>query len=410
MKALVIGAGLAGLSAGVELAARGVAVEILEAAAQAGGRCRSYPDPVLGQTIDNGNHLLLSCNRAALSYLERIGARDRLTGPGEAAFPFLDRQSGARWTIRANPGPIPWWLALPSRRVPGTGIADYLPFARLLWARRATRIDAVVHTTGPVYQRLLRPLLVAALNTEPSQASAGLAGAVLRESLARGGRFAEPLVAAGGLGPAFVDPALAFIEARGGAVRLSSRVRALEIDAGAVVAAHIGEARRPVDGPVILATPPWAAAELLPGLRRPDRFSAIVNGHFACAPPAGSPALVGLIGGAAEWVFAFPDRVSVTVSAADAMVDIAAEELAGRFWDDITAALGDLGPLPPCRIVKERRATFAATPDQERRRPGPRTGIANLFLAGDWTDVGLPATIEGAIRSGRAAAELVSRQ
>jgi hypothetical protein len=111
-----------------------------------------------------------------------------------------------------------------------------------------------------------------------------------------------------------------------------------------------------------------------------------------------------VIGGAAQWIFAFEDRLSVTVSAADDLADIDREALARRFWADIAKVHG-LGPEPPpWRIVKERRATFAATPEQNARRPGARTRWANLFLAGDWTATGLPATIEGAIRSGKTAA------
>ena len=122
--------------------------------------------------------------------------------------------------------------------------------------------------------------------------------------------------------------------------------------------------------------------------------------------------MVGLIGATAEWVFAFEDRISVTVSAADRMVDDDRERLAGIFWEDIVRAHGLPGsaPLPPWQIVKERRATFAATPAQNAKRPGARTRWDNLILAGDWTDTGLPATIEGAVRSGFRAADLIRRR
>jgi uncharacterized protein with NAD-binding domain and iron-sulfur cluster len=95
----------------------------------------------------------------------------------------------------------------------------------------------------------------------------------------------------------------------------------------------------------------------------------------------------------------------VTISAANRMVDQPAEAIAAVVWPDVRAALDLQGIMPPFRVVKERRATFAATAAQEGLRPGPRTALANLVLAGDWTATGLPATIEGAIRSGRTAAE-----
>ena len=100
----VVGAGLAGLACAVRLAGKGRRIIVYEAAPRAGGRCRSFYDDVIGRTVDNGNHLLLSANHAALGYLKDIGAGDSLTGPQSALFPFLDLVSGARWDLRPNEG------------------------------------------------------------------------------------------------------------------------------------------------------------------------------------------------------------------------------------------------------------------------------------------------------------------
>jgi uncharacterized protein with NAD-binding domain and iron-sulfur cluster len=116
--------------------------------------------------------------------------------------------------------------------------------------------------------------------------------------------------------------------------------------------------------------------------------------------------MVGLIGGTAESVFAFPDRLSVTVSAADRLLDMDNQTLTDALWRDVAAVHDLSSPVPACRIVKEKRATFAATPAQEARRPSARTPWTNAFLAGEWTATGLPATIEGALRSGEKAAAL----
>ena len=191
----IIGAGLAGLSAAVRLASRGRTVSVYEATSQAGGRCRSYHDPALDMVIDNGNHLVLSGNVAAMSYLDTIGARDRLSGPGEARFPFIDLANGERWTIHANEGPLPWWVLDRRRRVPGTRVLDYMSMLRLLRAPRDATIGDVITCKGALYDRLLGPFLLAALNTEPPQGSAALAAAVIRETLAAGGRHYHPLIA-----------------------------------------------------------------------------------------------------------------------------------------------------------------------------------------------------------------------
>ena len=128
----VVGAGLAGLAAAVALADAGRRVILYEAAPHAGGRCRSYFDAELGCRIDNGNHLLLAGNRAALDYLERIGALGSLEGPPEAVFPFVDAATGERWTVRPNSGALPWWVLRAKRRVPQTRARDYLA----AWALR----------------------------------------------------------------------------------------------------------------------------------------------------------------------------------------------------------------------------------------------------------------------------------
>jgi uncharacterized protein with NAD-binding domain and iron-sulfur cluster len=116
-----------------------------------------------------------------------------------------------------------------------------------------------------------------------------------------------------------------------------------------------------------------------------------------------------VINATTEWLFAFPDRLSVTISGADRLLDAPREELAQKIWAEVATAARIEKPLPPWQIIKEKRATFAATCEENARRPGAATAYANLFLAGDWTATGLPATIEGAIRSGNRAADLVRR-
>jgi hydroxysqualene dehydroxylase len=404
----IVGAGLAGLAAAVELSDR-ADVTLHEAAPQAGGRCRSYFDAALDMTIDNGNHLLLSGNHAALAYAKKIGGAEKLAEPAEASFDFCDLARGRRWTLRPNAGPLPWWILSPDRRVPNSAGLDYLALVKLLFARPDQLLRPVLGN-GEIARNLWDPLFISALNTDPAEASATLAGAIVRETFAKGGAACRPVVAVEGLSAAFVDPALAFLRARGVDIRFGAKLRALALEDDRAATLDFGEATvalAPEDRVVLAVTAPVAAA-LLPGLTAPTEFRAIVNAHFAHPAPKGLPLLTGVIGGASEWLFGFSDRLSVTISAAERFLATSREELAATIWGEVQKVAGFSAPLPAWQIIKEKRATFAATPQQDALRPGPETRWRNLVLAGDWTRTGLPSTIEGAIRSGLRAAELAA--
>jgi len=405
----VVGAGLAGLAAALRVKEAGGEIVVHEASGQAGGRCRSYHDSVLGTTIDNGNHLVLSGNHATLAYLRRLGAEHRLSGPDAPMFPFVDLSTRERWCVRPSRGRLPWWIFDPARRVPQTRAWEYLGLVRLLWAGSRALIPDVVDCNGPLYERLWRPILLAALNTDPKEASAALAGAVVRETLLAGGHACRPLIAADGLAEAFVEPALDHLRSHGAMVHFGRRLRAIAIGASRVEALDFGDERVVLGraDKVVLAVPAWVAASLVPGLTAPTEFRAIVNAHFRIEPPKDFPAMTGVVNGTVEWIFAFQDRLAVTISGADRLLEVPRETLAEDIWREVAAVTGLAADLPPWQIIKERRATFAALPQEDRKRPPTATTWGNLFLAGDWTATGLPATIEGAIRSGNKAADLV---
>jgi squalene-associated FAD-dependent desaturase len=405
----VIGAGIAGLSAAVRLTERGHHVIVHEQARQAGGRCRSYFDAAVGLMIDNGNHLVLSGNHAVRAFLQTIGSQHALEGPQKAEFPFIDLKSGERWSVRPNEGVVPWWILSRVHRVPGTKARDYLGLMPLLWPRPRATIGETIACRGVAYERLWRPFLLAALNIDPAEGSARLAGAVVRETLAKGGEACRPLIATEGLSSAFVEPARRYIEEHGGSVLLDRRLRAIERQDDRVTALDFGDGDlglAPGDA-VVLAVPARGAEMLLPEIAAPAEFNAIVNAHFRVKPPAGTPLILGVVNGLVEWLFAFPDRLSVTISGADRLIDAPRDGLAADIWAEIAQITGLGAHMPPWQIVKERRATFSATPDQDSKRPAAATDWTNLVLAGDWTQTGLPATLEGAVRSGNTAADLI---
>lgn len=405
----VIGAGVSGLAAAVRLTTARQRVHLHEATPQAGGRCRSFYDAATDLVIDNGNHLVLSGNHHVMAYARSIGTEAGLQGPADAEFAFVDLANQQRWTLRMNRGPIPFWIFRKHHRVPDTGPLDYLALMPLLRAKNSERIDQRIACKGTLYERLVRPLLLAALNIEPPEASAGLAGAIVRETLLAGGGACRPLIAREGLSTVLVEPAIKQLKDKGADVSFEHELHKMAFAGNRVASLTFGNdtVQLGADDVVILAVPAKQATTLVPGLQAPTQFTSILNAHFRFDTAMKIPPILGVINGLTEWIFPFPHRLSVTISGADRLMNEPRDELARKIWQEVCAATGVRGDLPPWQIVRERRATFTAIPEQDALRPGTITALNNLFLAGDWTNTGLPSTIEGSIRSGDKAADHV---
>jgi hydroxysqualene dehydroxylase len=412
----VIGAGLAGLSCALRLAESGATVRLYDATGHAGGRCRSYYDQQLERWIDNGNHLVFSGNEAVAEHLRATGAADSMIDPGRAVFPFLDLADGRRWTLQLNAGRMPWWAFDAAKRSPNTRLRDYLALLRFAFALQGDTVRTLIAPGHPLFKSLIEPIAVAVLNASAEDGAAKLLWPVIVETFGRGGRACHPLIARQGLSMSLVDPAVRRLGELGVDIRFTHRLRELELRGHTVVGlSFIGhDVALAEDDAVVLAVPHRVAGLLLPDVAVPEGSRSIVNAHFrlpAAVPLRDGLHFLALLNGTAHWLFFRDDVVSATVSAADDLVDLPAEEIAARIWADVARAVeAPAEPLPPYRIVKEKTATFAQTPAEVARRPAAKTAYFNLFLAGDWTATGLPATIEGALRSGRTAARLVLAQ
>ncbi|RQR51666.1 FAD-binding protein [Burkholderia sp. Bp9126] len=411
----VVGAGLAGLSAAVELQRRGRRIVLHDAHAQAGGRCRSWFDGTLNATVDSGLHRVFAGQAATQRYLRAIGATDQLAGPALPEFPVVDVASQQRWTLRFGSGRWPSWLFDAASRAPGTTPLDYLSLAPLACARTGRSLAQTMRCDGVLWDRWLRPYLLGTLNVEPRHATAELARALVCDTFAAGAPACRPLGARHGLGSAFVEPALRMLQHGGATIRLRSRLDALEFGAnGHAVDALVIDGERvdlaPGDA-LVLAVPPDVAQPLVPDLSTPDAYGATVTAYFAADAQAGGAAYTTVVNGAVDAVRAAEGQLAATIHDAHRWLDMPRETLARTIWQDVARVTGaHAEAMPAWQLVVEPRAGFAAVPSQEMKRPAARTRWTNLVLAGDWIATGLPATIEGAIRSGQKAADVLQTQ
>ena len=395
----IVGAGIAGLSAALAVTAEGGEAVIYEAAPQAGGRCRTLY-PADGFAHDNGTHVLFTANRHALAFLKTIGARHRWTEPEPEGIPIHHARTGRTRRI----GLSPWSWLFPSRRPEGLGLSDIARILRLVLAS-GDRPVASVFGGRPIMESLIEPLTVAVLNTPAKEASAQRLSCALRRLLRPGS--SKLLVARCGLNEDLIDPALKYLEARDVRLLTGQRLRSVLVGNGRAIGLALTD-RTVALGPrdqVVLALPPWEIGRLLPALPVPDRFEPILNIHYPLQGPD-HPRFIGFIGMLAQWALVRPTHVSVTVSAADAVIDRNVDGVAAQIWREIAPVLQALGldanpgRQPRARVVKEKRATIrqAASPLPQP----PILPLANVALAGDWIGF-MPATIESAVMAGEQA-------
>jgi hydroxysqualene dehydroxylase len=440
---IVIGGGFAGLSAASALSGRGAKVLVLDARPQLGGRATAFRDRETGELVDNGQHVLFGCYRETLAFLASIGAADRVRAQPALELVCYDRERG-RTVLRCPPLPAPLHLLAGVFAWPPIPWGERLGALRLalplLRARHQLRAGHTIevhprnvtvqewldhHGQGRTLQEWLwHPLAVAALNQQPADAAADAFVRILAEMFAPDPAAAAVVLPIRPLHEMYAEPARALITARGGEVRTSALAR-LRVRGGRVDAVEVrGEL---MSSPAVIAAVPWFALRTLFGNDPPPELDSIFGAAAQMAPmpivtvnlwydrQVMTEAFAGLPGRTMQWVFdkriAFggsASHLSLVTSGATAIVGYTNEALADLAAKEVEASLPGARGVWPIRatVIREKQATFSLAPGQPPR-PGTRTPIDGLFLAGDWTDTGLPATIEGAVVSGNRAAAAV---
>jgi len=435
---LIVGGGIAGLSAGVHLAARGHRVTIIERSPSLGGRIRSvrpFPD---SDPIDWGQHLLIGAYHETLRFAEIIGTRHRLNIV-RGTTPFIEPGgTGRRYRIGTLPSPfhtLPGILALGH-----LSVGERLRLGMVAWAarrdlvNRREELDQITARewlvrngqTERVIARFWETLLVSTLNTPSGEASAFLFAVVLARGLFGPRSDALPFLPKTTLDDALVTPAAAFIAEHGGTVLTGRRVMALlrENDRCVGVRDDAGETHR-ADA-VVLAVAPWPFGALCREIPPLDPLAEQAR-RFTPSPILSIDLwfdrqwlefpMCTMVGGSFHWVFSHPRvekagcRVSLVLSAAEDLIRESNERLLALAHSELRRYFPHTGDRHPTAsfIIRESRATFRALPQLERHRPVSQTPLHGLFIAGDWTATGIPATIEGAILSGHRAADEAGR-
>lgn len=441
--AVVIGAGFAGLSAGVELAERGFRVTVLERKPALGGRAYSFADPESGDQVDNGQHVLMGCYTQTLDFLQQIGTADKLVFHRNLEIEMLapGGQRASLYTARI-PGPLHMAAALIRYRhlSPPDRIRLIAGGARLLKMRRYKRAALEAMTVAELMEVLRQgewarrcfwyPLAIATLNEDPQRASAALLAEVLKRAFFSRRRDSAFVYSKVGLSELYCRPATDFIEARGGMVVARAGVEALELGGeGTVAQVRLRGGRRIEAANFIATMPPAQLLAILPEGVVVDPFfaklreldsSPIICVHVWFDRAVTDSAFVGFIGTATQWMFnkrkifeqhgeRAPGYLSFVISGARALVDRSNEELLAHVIDDLHAMIPAArdAKVVKALVLKEKQATMAPEPRSHQLRPPVQTPLRNFFIAGDWIQTGLPATIESAVIAGRAAAAAV---
>ncbi len=397
----ICGAGISGLTLAYRLLSLGRKVVLFEMAQQAGGRCRSYEDRRLGLRVDNGNHLLLGANRQIFSLIRELELKDRYARYDRLH--FVSVADHKRWEVGAHAG-SPLIASIP-------GLSRWRRL-RMLWQilRTSESIFPANLLTQPVLcKRLLIPTLESIFNT-PLEEIAVQAVRDMMAPIRQAGRkpFAS-FVPKQDWGHALVEPLVERIQALGGEMQYGQAVRSLHIQRGKLKGFDTSQPYTLHEGDaLVLALPTRGAAKLLPDHSFPTDHRAIINVHFKTELQLPKP-IIGLTDGIVHWVFQKQGHISVTISAADHLLQQVESELIRQIWKEVgIAAEWRDEKAPEYRMLVEKNASFAVTPVQWANRPQQQTGIARLYLVGDYTATGLPGSIESAVASAERVADAIA--
>lgn len=433
-KAIIIGSGIAGIAATIEATEKGYEVLVLEARPYIGGRARSFTDNTTGEIIDNGQHVMMGCYHAMLRILRTLGTEHLLYRQKALTVPFFDND-GTSDTLDTSRLPNKAGIAagiLGLKKVSFISRIKALIFALKLGLLPKQKVGETslqylkrMKQSDDIILRLWEPLIIATLNAQPDEADATLLIEVLKRAFFGGREASQLLLPKTGLS-ALIAPFPEWLKKQKGEIRLSTSVKELKLDEKAKTLSVLLENDEELKGDIIISTVPAFALKRFAderilgaetySLLHDIVFSPIISIYLWFDRNFMDEQLCAMLNTTTQWVFnrrlltqaeqsiieRYPGHISLTISAGNDLVHTSPEKVVQQCVEEIKQCFpkAQSAELLSWKVIKEKQATFLATPDIEPRRPKAQTPIKNFFLAGDWTATGLPATLEGAAQSG----------
>jgi squalene-associated FAD-dependent desaturase len=421
-RCLIIGGGLAGMTAASILSSKNLSVTLIESSPKLGGRTYSFKDTETGTEIDNGQHIMMGCYKETLSFLKLIGAENNFDYQKNLFLKFIDRNKN-QFQLNAATAFYPFNLLIAIVNYDALNFSDKISFIKILlklpllsknslreitvkeWLENENQNSKIINSFWEI-------LCVGALNTNLNKASALVFYDVLIQIFFKGNFASTIILPKYGLSESIINPASSFIEKNSGTILLSESIKEIVVKNQKVVSVKSDKNIYDDFDYVISAVPLYALAKII-SIKKLDidlelEYSTILNIHIWLRENKLQEKFYGLLNSPLHWIFAKENHINIVISDANYLVDKTKVEILKFVIEELVQYTNIKDEdIQQYKIIKEKRATFIPKVSTLEKRPNSKTLIKNLFLAGDWTNTGLPSTIESAVKSGRQSAELV---
>jgi len=421
-RCLIIGGGLAGLTAASILSSKNLNVTLIESSPKLGGRTYSFKDAETNTAIDNGQHIMMGCYKETLLLLKLIGAEDNFEYQKNLFLKFINRNK-KQYQINAATAFYPFNLLIAILNYNVLNFSDKISFIKFLLKLPLLSKNSIQKITvkewlenenqnSKIIKNFWEILCVGALNTNLEKAAALVFYDVLIQIFFKGNFASTIILPKYGLSESIINPAALFIEKNGGTIILSESVKEIVVKNQKIVSVKSDKNIFNNFDYVIFALPLYALDKII-SIKKLDidlelEYSTILNIHIWLSENKLQEKFYGLLNSPLHWIFAKENHINIVISDANYLVDKTKVEILNFVIEELVQYTNIKDEdIQQYKIIKEKRATFVPNVSTLEKRPNSKTPVKNLFLAGDWTNTGLPSTIESAVKSGRIAAELV---